>query len=304
MSNSIIQNFSVIFISIVLEALPFILLGSIISAVIQVFISEDTIAKALPKNKLLGVLAAALSGLIFPVCECAVIPIGRRLIKKGVPLNMAVAFMLSVPIVNPIVLLSTYYAFHGRPYIVLLRGGLGLFIAVAIGMLVDAFQHGKEALKLSYIDSGNLCSCGYDHTYKKKESRFMEVIYHTNSELYDIGKFLILGAFISAFFQTIIERDYVLKLGQHPVYSIIAMMLFAYLISLCSEADAFIASTFLGQFTPGAIIAFLILGPMIDIKNTLMLSSSFKKGFIVKLISLIFIMCFAAGFIVNVVINI
>lgn len=297
-----IQNFSVIFISIVLEALPFILLGAIISAMIQVFISENTIAKILPRNKFLGVLVASLSGLIFPVCECAVIPIARRLIKKGVPLNMAVAFMLAVPIVNPVVLLSTYYAFHAQPYMVAVRGGFGLIIAISIGLLSETLQHGKDPLKLSFIESGSTCSCGYDHSYKKRQSKLMDIIYHTNAELYDIGKFLIMGAFISAFFQSVISRDHVLILGQHPIYSVIAMMLFAYLISLCSEADAFIASTFLGQFTQGAIVSFLILGPMIDVKNTLMLSYSFKKSFIIKLISLIFILCFIAGCIINTVI--
>jgi uncharacterized protein len=295
-----IQNFSVIFISIVLEAMPFILMGAFISALIQVFITENTIARFLPKNRLLGVFPAALSGLIFPVCECAVIPIARRLIKKGVPVNMAVAFMLAVPIVNPVVLLSTYYAFHAKPYMVLIRGGFGLAIAIAIGLVIDVLQGKNSPLKSSFIEGESLCSCGYDHTYKKQQSKFMEIIHHANSELYDIGKFLILGAFISAFFQTVIDRDLVLLVGQHPVYSIAAMMLFAFLISLCSEADAFIASTFVGQFTYGGITAFMLLGPMIDIKNTLMLTASFKKSFIARLIFLIFTMCFIAGSLINI----
>jgi uncharacterized protein len=302
LNEDIFQNFSVIFISIILEALPFVMLGALISALIQVFISENTMAKLLPKNKFLGILAASLSGFIFPVCECAVIPIGRRLIKKGVPINMAVTFMLSVPIVNPIVLLSTYYAFHGRPYMVLIRGAGGLIIAMAIGTIMGLMEENKSILKPSYLDYENICACGYNHSYRKQNSRLMEILHHTNTELYDIGKLLIFGAFISAAFQTLVAREQILHLGQHPVYAIIAMLLFAFLISLCSEADAFIASTFVGQFTIGSIAAFLILGPMIDIKNTLMLSSSFKKGFIVKLIFLIFIFCFAAGYIINAVI--
>ncbi len=296
-----IQNFSVIFISIVLEAMPFIMMGAFISALIQVFITENTIARFLPKNKLLGVFAAALSGLIFPVCECAVIPIARRLIKKGVPVNMAVAFMLAVPIVNPIVLLSTYYAFHAKPYMVLVRGGFGFAIAVSIGLIIDLLQRKNSPLKASFIEADSLCACGYVHSYKKKQSKLMEIIHHTNAELYDIGKFLILGAFISAFFQTVIAREHVLIVGQHPLYSIAAMMIFAFLISLCSEADAFIANTFVGQFTYGGITAFMLLGPMLDIKNMLMLTASFKKNFIIKLVFLTFTMCFIAGSIINVV---
>lgn len=301
MSLDIIQNFSVIFISIILEAMPFVLLGALISAFIQVFISEDTIARFLPRNKFLGIVAASLSGFVFPVCECAVIPIARRLIRKGVPVSMAVAFMLAVPIVNPIVLLSTYYAFHGMTYMVIFRGVGGFLIAVAIGTIMEITAGSKSYLKASYLDYENVCACGYNHTYKRQNSKFMEILHHTNTELYDIGKLLILGACISAAFQTLVAREQILKLGQNPVYSIAAMMAFAFLISLCSEADAFIANTFVGQFTVGSIAAFLLLGPMIDIKNTLMLSSSFKKGFIVKLMLLIFIFCFAAGYLINAV---
>ncbi|MFL0269221.1 permease [Candidatus Clostridium radicumherbarum] len=299
MNAEILQNFSVIFISIILEALPFVMLGVIISALIQVFISENTIARLLPKNKFLGILMASLSGFVFPICECAVIPIGRRLIKKGVPVNMAVAFMLSVPIVNPIVLLSTYYAFHGRPYVVLIRGLVGFIIALTIGTIMGAVEN-LNCLKPSYSDYENICSCGYNHSYKKKASRFMEVLNHVNTELYDIGKFLIIGAFISAAFQAVVPRNQILSLGQNSTYSIIVMLLFAFLVSLCSEADAFIASTFIGQFTLGSIIGFLLLGPMIDIKNTLMLNYSFKKGFIAKQLILIFAFCFAAAYIINV----
>jgi uncharacterized protein len=300
----IFQNFSVIFISIILEALPFVMIGVLISALIQVLVSENTIARLMPKNKFLGILIASLSGFIFPICECAVIPIGRRLIKKGVPVNMAVAFMLSVPIVNPIVLLSTYYAFHGRPYVVLIRGIGGFIIALTVGSIMGALEMNKSCLKPSYIEYENICSCGYNHSYKKQDSRFMEILYHTNTELYDIGKFLIFGAFISAAFQALIPREQILHLGQNSAISIIVMLLFAFLISLCSEADAFIASTFIGQFSMGSILAFLLLGPMIDIKNTLMLSYSFKKGFIAKLLILIFIFCFAAGYIINAIIKV
>jgi uncharacterized protein len=304
LNADIFQNFSVIFISIILEALPFVIIGVLISAFIQVFISENTIARLLPKNKFLGIIIASLCGFIFPICECAVIPIGRRLIKKGVPINMAVAFMLSVPIVNPIVLLSTYYAFHGRPYMVIIRGVGGFIIAITIGTIMGFIEENKSCLKPSYIEYENICNCGYNHNFKKQNSKFMEILYHTNTELYDIVKFLIFGAFISAAFQAVIARDQILQLGQNSVISIIVMLLFAFLISLCSEADAFIGSTFIGQFSMGSIIAFLLLGPMIDIKNTLMLSYSFKKGFIVKLLILIFIFCFAAGYIINGVIKV
>lgn len=295
MYNNAIENFSVIFISIVLEALPFIMIGAFVSSLIQVYITESTIARILPKHKLLGLLTASLAGIVFPLCECAIIPIGRRLIKKGVPVYMAVTFMLAVPIVNPVVMLSTFYAFHTRPYMVFIRGGFGILIAIAIGFIVSITEGNKSPVKGTYMEEGLACSCGCDHSGSINKSKVMMILQHTNSEIYDIGKLLILGAFISAFFQTVISRHIIALVGKHPVYSILAMMTFAYILSLCSEADAFIASTFLGQFTVGSIAAFLLLGPMIDIKNTLMLTASFKKSFVIKLMLMIFIACFIAG---------
>jgi uncharacterized membrane protein YraQ (UPF0718 family) len=295
MYNNAIQNFSVIFISIVLEALPFIMIGAFISSLIQVYVTESTIAKILPKNKFLGLLAASLVGIVFPLCECAIIPVARRLMKKGVPVYMAVTFMLAVPIVNPIVMLSTYYAFHTKPYMVLVRGGFGILIAIFIGFIIYVLQGSKSPVKSGYIEEGAACSCGYDHSYTSQKSKFMQILHHTNAEVYDIGKLLILGAFLSGIFQTLVSRQVIAMVGKHPIFSIISMMAFAYVLSLCSEADAFIASTFIGQFTTGSIAAFLLLGPMIDIKNTLMLTASFKKSFVIKLILLIFTACFVAG---------
>lgn len=299
MYNNAIQNFSVIFISIVLEALPFIMIGAFISSLIQVYVTESTIAKILPKNKFLGLIAASLVGIVFPLCECAIIPIARRLMKKGVPVYMAVTFMLAVPIVNPIVMLSTYYAFHTKPYMVLLRGGFGVLIAISIGFLISVLQGNKSPIKSGYIEEGIACNCGYDHSYSSQKSKFMQILHHTNSEVYDIGKLLILGAFLSGIFQTLVSRQVIAMVGKHPVFSIISMMAFAYVLSLCSEADAFIASTFIGQFTTGSIAAFLLFGPMIDIKNTLMLTASFKKSFVLKLILLISTVCFVAGSLIS-----
>lgn len=297
-----LQNFSAIFVSIVLEAMPFILLGALISALIQVFVSEQLIAKVIPQNKILGIVAAAFMGLVFPVCECAVIPIAKRLMKKGVPSSIAVTFMLAVPIVNPIVLASTYYAFHDIPVIVILRGGLGVCAAATIGFLVSLTEKSSLAiLKVNGMENENeyICGCGYQHVYRRQPSNLIRIIEHTSIEVLDIGKYLIIGALLSAAFQTLINRGEITAIGLHPFYSVLMMMLLAYVMSICSEADAFIARTFVGQFTTGSILAFLILGPMIDIKNTLMLMGNFKARFALKLIFYIALICFAAGCFIN-----
>lgn len=305
--KAIVQNFSTVFLSIIFEALPFIMLGAFISALIQVFISEQTIAKLIPKNKFVGLLIASLMGFVFPVCECAIVPIARRLIKKGVPVSIVVTFMLAVPIVNPVVLTSTYYAFYGKPVMVLIRGGCGLAAAILIGFLIDWLEEDKNPMKfttntLNHQENEHECSCGCGHVHHEHEnpkSKIVDIIEHTSAELYDIGKYLIFGAVISSIFQVFISRGYILSAGRSNGYSVLVMMLFAYVISLCSEADAFIARSFLNQFTMGSIAAFLILGPMIDIKNTLMLGAAFKKKFVIELICLIFSVCFIIGTLIN-----
>ncbi|MBB6216780.1 hypothetical protein HNQ80_002884 [Anaerosolibacter carboniphilus] len=342
-SSSALEGFTTVFLSIILEAIPFVMIGAFVSSMIQMFVSEQTIAKVIPKNRFLGLLAASLMGFIFPVCECAIVPIMRRLMNKGVPLHIAVTFMLAVPIVNPVVLTSTYYAFSGQTSMVLLRGGLGIFGAVLIGHIIGLLEGKKNPLKNHGISEGSGCGCGHHHheefengleieeehhshhhgahhhdhhhpcgcehhhghpAVHQKQGLWrtlMDVMEHMSLELYDVGKFLILGAFLSALMQTFVSRSYILSIGQGSVTSVLVMMLMAFVLSLCSEADAFIARTFLGQFTTGSIVGFLIFGPMIDIKNTLMLSGAFKGKFVVKLIVVISMVCFMLAMLVNII---
>jgi uncharacterized membrane protein YraQ (UPF0718 family) len=299
---STVQNFSTIFISIILEAMPFILLGAFVSALIQVFVSEQLIEKIIPKNRFMAFFGAALIGIIFPVCECAIVPISRRLMKKGVPIGVAVTFMLAVPIVNPITLLSTYYAFYDKPSIVILRGGLGMLIAIIVGYLVDYVGNGKSMpIKQNNYESDSACYCGCDNqgALNHNHSKVRSVLEHTNKELLDISKYLIFGAILSAVFQTTVSKGYFASIGQDMYYSIFAMMTFAFILSICSEADAFIARTFLGQFTIGSVVAFLLLGPMIDIKNTIMLIGNFKLKLVIELIIYIVLIVFFVGCLIN-----
>ncbi len=328
-----LEGFTIVFLSIILEAIPFVMIGTFVSSIIQIFVSEKTIAKIIPKNRFVGLIAASLMGFIFPVCECAIVPIMRGLLKKGVPLYIAITFMMAVPIVNPVVLASTYYAFSNEFYMVFLRGGLGLIGAVLIGHLVGVIQDKKNPLK---PNANMSTSCHHHHHHhedhegddhhehedhahehhhgehkeihhhkvgikKKILTNIADIIEHTSLELYDVGKFLITGAFLSALMQTFVERSSILSIGQGKISSTLVLMALAFVLSLCSEADAFIARTFVGQFTTGSIVGFLILGPMIDIKNTLMLSSSFKMKFIIKLIAIIVTICFILAMLVNII---
>jgi uncharacterized protein len=307
-----LYNFSTVFLSIVLEGMPFIIIGALASSLIQIFISENLIARIIPRNSIVGLLLAGLVGILFPVCECAVIPITRRLIKKGMPIGMAVTFMLAVPIINPIVILSTYYAFMGHASVTIARAGLGFVCALCIGLLIS-HMHNGSVLKENTAEgdyffihgSGSThtygsCGCGQYH--ERKRNIISHIIGHTSSEMYDIGKFFIIGAILSSAMQTFIPRNYILSVGSGSTSSILVMMVMAFILSICSETDAFIARTFLSQFTKGSVIAFLIFGPMIDIKNTMMLSGSFKAGFTIKLIFLIFSVCFIASALSNILV--
>jgi uncharacterized membrane protein YraQ (UPF0718 family) len=339
LDSVVIDDFSTIFLSIIFEGIPFILIGALVSSIIQIFVSEEAIAKIIPKNKFVGVFIASLVGLVFPVCECAIVPITRRLIKKGVPLSIAVTFMLSVPIMNPVVLLSTHYAFMGMSYMVIARAMFGMIGAITIGVLIGTLHkdspfkrkvvkkprvsshkegcdcgnhnvHNSKNVNIIkhnhiQIDKNNdSCSCGHSHDNSNHNNKVIrnieEIISHTSAELYDIGRFFIMGVFLSTCMQVFIPKEFILSIGGGVLSSIIVMMVLAFVLSVCSETDAFIARSFLGQFTNGSILGFLILGPMIDIKNTIMLCGSFKLSFVAKLIFLIITICFILAVIANI----
>lgn len=280
------REWSTSFVEIILEGLPFILIGAIASAIIQLFTTEEIIKKIIPKNKFIAVIIASLAGLVMPICECAIIPITKSLIKKKVPIGIAITFMLSVPIVNPIVILSTFYAFNDFKIVIIRLVG-GIVTAILVGLIVESLSINKNILN-SRNTYGDLCDCGCMATdYFKKKSKLRLCIEHANKEFINIFKYYIFGAFLSSAFMTIIDKDMLKDLGSRKMLSIIIMMVLAFLLSLCSEADAFIAKGFLEHFSIPAISAFLILGPMMDLKNTIILGSYFKKSFIFKLITII-----------------
>ncbi|MEG2353460.1 MAG: permease [Clostridium sp.] len=323
------NSFGTIFLSIILEGFPFILLGTLVSSLIQVFVSGETISRILPKNKFLGVLCAASMGIVFPICECAIIPITRRLMKKGLPLSLAITFMLSVPIMNPVSIMSTYYAFIDKPYMVLARIIFGVLVAIIVGYLIEGLYKGNP-LKESKVCEAN-CNCSYHknirsdrrckiervkkittsdtkiHRVKRREKSFFsvvkEVFYHLSVEFYEVGALFTVGALLSAILQCFVPRSYLMSIGGGNVSSIILMLLIAFILSVCSETDAFIAKTFISTFTKGSVIGFLILGPMIDIKNAIMLFGGFKKRFSIILIFLIFALCFIMSCIANIILG-
>ncbi|EGT3615992.1 permease [Clostridium perfringens] len=291
----LLNKFSIIFSSIVIEALPFILIGAVLSSFMQVYISNNIFNRIISKNKLLGSIEAGVIGVLLPVCECATVPITKGLLSKNVPMNVAITYMLAAPIVNPLVILSTYYAFDGNIKVVLLRVGIGFIVAVIAGLIMLCLSEENNILredKTWDLDGRCLCGCSEIDYDSSKPIRLLK---HTSIEFFEIGKYFIIGATLAALFQTFIPRESIFYFENSAVLSIIMLMGFSFLISLCSEADAFVASTFMNRFSLGSITGFLIIGPMIDLKNTIMLFSIFKKSFVIKLLFVVFSLCFIAS---------
>lgn len=291
-----IKNISVIFMSIFFESLPFLLLGSLISAVIETYISNEKLSKMIPKNKILGSIVGVLLGFFLPACDCAVIPVSKRLLKKKVPINVAISFMLSSPIINPVVLLSTYYAFYKtEPKIFWFRLIFGILISLIIGIIMGLIFN-KQNVVINDLDDD--CECDHCRHGHKEKSKFKEIINHTSKDLFEVVKFLMFGALIASLVQVLLPRSILLAFNNNQILSIITLMVFAYLISLCSTSDSFVGKSLLSTFSKSSIIAYLLLGPMIDIKNTIVLLGNYKKKFVVTLISLIFIIIFITSVLV------
>ena len=290
----LIKNIAIIFMSIFLESLPFLLLGSLISSIIETFVSDETMARLIPRNKVLGTIVGIFLGLFIPACDCAVIPVSKRLIKKKVPLNVAVSFMLASPIINPVVLLSTYKAFYAtNPKMFWFRLLFGIIIAFVIGIVIGFIF--KDVKVVNNLNDDDDCHCHNDecechhHEDKTAKGRILSIIHHTEIDLFEVVKYLMFGALLASLFQVIIPRSILTTFNNSTLLSTLILMVFAYLVSLCSTSDSFVGKSLLNIFPGGAVLAYLLLGPMIDIKNTIVLLGNYNKIFTYTLIILIFI---------------
>jgi uncharacterized protein len=284
-----VLNVNTIFLSILFEAIPFILLGVFFSA----FVSEESLQRLLPKNPWLALLPATLLAAVFPVCECAIIPVARRLIKKGMPLHVGVVLIVAAPILNPIVVASTFFAFRTQLTILYARIGLGFLLAMVIGAMIYLFFKNSPQLKWNRDELiGDVSGTAPSST--RKLNRWKQAMYHAADEFFETGKYLIIGAFLAALFQTFFDRKFLTTIASHQSSSTLVMMGFAYFISLCSEADAFVAATFTSKFTIGSILAFLVYGPMLDLKTTIMLFAYFRTKFVLVFIATVTLTVFTA----------
>ena len=270
------QTYFVIFGSLLIQALPFVLLGALASALIEVFVSVGTLEKLANLPKPLQLPAAGLAGIAFPICECGSVPVARRLAQKGLMPSAAVTFMLAAPVLNPIVIASTFFAYRGRSTLwtmVLGRFGLGLLVAVAVGWVVG--NRSKEELLRERPDDRTI----HQVELACPEAKWRRFFVHMGNDFLFMGRYLLLGATVAGLVQTFLPASILTGIAGMPVFNLVVMMALAALLSLCSESDAFVAASFV-QFGPSAQLAFLVFGPMIDMKLVALYVGTFRRGFV------------------------
>jgi len=278
-----LQNFLIVFGSLLVEAMPFVLLGAFVSAAIEVFVPTSVFTGLGRLPRPLQLPTAALAGVAFPVCECGSVPVARRLAQKGLAPSAAVTFMLAAPILNPVVVASTFVAYRGRDSLwtmVLGRMALGFLVAIAVGWVIGATR--KEDLLRPRPDDVD-----DEDGVEPSERRWARFASHLTGDVVFMGRFLVLGAAIAGAVQTFVPQTLVGKVADLPVLSLVAMMALAFLMSLCSESDAFVAASFT-LFGPSAQLAFLVAGPMIDLKLGALYAGTYSKGFLRTVIVVVF----------------
>lgn len=271
------QNFVLIFTAIVVEAIPFILIGAMAGALLEVYVPEGVMARVAGKRLSLQMPLAVVGGLAFPVCDCGSVPVARRLIARGVHPAAGLAFMFAAPVFNPIVLASTFIAYRGRGIaleMVVGRSALVLVVALAAGWALGT-DGAKELLRPRPGDLEPLPA-----EERSKRSVFVD---HLTTDFFFMGKFLVIGAALSAAIQTALPQSLVSGVARTPVVGTLALMAVAFVASLCSEADAFVAVSFT-QFPLGSQLAFLVFGPVADAKLAMIYSGTFRRRFVPRLL--------------------
>ncbi|MER5323555.1 permease [Streptosporangium roseum] len=270
-----LQTWATIFVAICVQALPFLVFGVALSAAITAFVPASFWTRALPRHPAAAVPVAGMAGAVLPGCECASVPVASGLMARGVPPAAALAFLLASPAINPIVLVATAVAFPGQPLMVVSRFGASLAVAVLVGWLWLRFGR-SEWLPIPSRPHGD----------GPKWTRFGEAMRH---DLLHAGGFLIVGGLAAATLNVMVPREWLAALAEVPWLAVVVMALLAVLLSICSEADAFVAAS-MTAFSPTAKLAFLVVGPMVDLKLIALQTGTFGRAFALRFVPLTFVL--------------
>lgn len=287
------RDFAFAYLSILFEGAPFILMGALLSGLLDIFLPPGLMERVLPKAKLPALLVAGLLGLVFPICECAIVPVIRRLVQKGLPVSCGITYMLAAPVVNPITALSTWHAFQGQEPALMVGSRLLLayLLAVAVGYVASHVPLDKllntrtrEGLRRAFLRAKPPASGTSPAAKSSLDSRLVAAARSALRDFVDVGVYFSIGVVITALFNTGIApgADGINRMAGGIVSGPVAMMALAFALSLCSTSDAFIAAT-LHYFSFAAKLSFLVFGPMMDLKLVFLYQTILRREVIISL---------------------
>jgi uncharacterized protein len=281
-----VRTWATMFVGVVVQAVPFLVLGVLLSAALTAFVPPSFFAKALPRRPALAVPVASASGAILPGCECASVPVSAALINRGVTPAAALAFLLSAPAINPVVLASTAVAFPGQPKVVVARLLASLVVSVALGWLWLASGRGESWLRPPKRRHA-------EGTGKLEVFR--------SSMLHDFlhaGGFLVVGGAAAATLNVVVPREWLETVASNLLLSVLVLGLLAVLLAICSEADAFVAAS-LTQFSMTAKLAFMVVGPVVDVKLIALQAGTFGPRFAIRFAPATFVVAVLSSLLVG-----
>lgn len=291
---------------LLLQAVPFTLIGVLVSAAVETWITADFIEKHAPKSIANGFLAAILAGVCVPVCDCVVVPTFSRLVARKLPLPCAVTFLCAVPVVNPVSIWATWYAFADVPAVAVTRVALGVGVALLVGISFVIFPVKSQVLREKFFikSCGSTCdSCDFDNNdgpLISFKDHLKIYAHHVYADFMRLMPIILFGTTVASIIRVWLGADPASKINTTTVFvAIPAMMLIAYASSLCSSSDAVIARSLAASLPMSSVIVFLLFGPMLDIKNTLMLIEDFKGKFVIRITATIVVICLLAALLVH-----
>lgn len=288
-----INDFLTTFRSIFIQAIPFVLFGTVISGIVTVFVKEELLLKLIPKNRVLSHFVISFFGVLMPVCECGNVPVARSFILKGFKVSHVFTFLLAAPIINPVTLFAMWEAFQD-PIILIARVVGAFFIANFIGILLSFKKDDKEFLTNEFYEE--VC---HVHDYEPERQKLKEFLNIFQREFILVIEMLVIGGIIASLSQTFIPREIILSIGSNPIFSIIAMILFSFVISVCSSVDSFIVLPYTSTFTSGSIVSYLLFGPMIDIKILTLMKTTFRNRILIIVTILVTLFSILFGLLTN-----
>lgn len=289
-----VQDFLTLSISVIIESLPFVVLGIVLSIAVQHWLPAGFVVRFLPRNAVLRRVCISFIGMLLPVCECGNVPLARGLVLRGFTAPESIVFLLAAPILNPITIVTTYQAFGWNDGILVGRIVGGFLVANLLGWVFSRHPAPERILTERFA-----AQCRMPDPHEHGNGRFADSVGMFVAETSTMLPALFLGAGVAGLVQVAVPREVLVTLGQNPLLSILAMMALAFVISICSNVDAFFALSLGSTFMPGSIVAFLVFGPMIDLKMIALMRTTYTRTAIAQISVLVAASTIVIGLTVN-----